>query len=193
MPPKKAAKKSAKHHDDEHHHAKDLRRAYEHLGRVEILRQLLNGSGDDVATLVDLAQREIANGEAKNAADLLRAAEHLGFAGILNRGAGEAEPFLGLAIALRGELGRLAAKAEEHWEAESAHPKVEKIYRDSLMKAGIARDQGAYRQALELARGAEALAHVRTGETKHHPKKKAAQKAPKKLAASSNVRELAAS
>jgi len=189
MPPKKAAKKSAKHHDDQHHHSKDLRRAYEHLGRVEILRQTLSGAGDEIAVLVKLAQEEVANDAPKNAADLLRAAEHLSFAAILNRGAGEAEPFPDLAVAIRGELGRLAAKAEEHWEAESADPKVEKIYRDSLKKAGIARDQGAYRQALELARGAEALAHVKTGETKNHPKKKA----PKKLAASSNVRELAAS
>jgi len=189
MPPKKAAKKSAKHHDEKHHHAKDLRRAYEHLGRVEILRHLLSAPGDEIATLVDLAQREVANGAAKNAADLLRAAEHLGFAAILNRPSGKAEVFGGLMAAIRDEFDRLEEKAEEHWEAESAPPEVEKIYRASLKKAAMAREQGAYRQALELVRGAEALAHVKMGEKKQEPKKKA----PKKIAASSNVRELAAS
>jgi hypothetical protein len=189
MPPKKAAKKSAKHQDDKHHHAKDLRRAYEHLGRVEILRHVLSASGDDIATLVDLAQREVANGAAKNAADLLRAAEHLGFAAILNRPSGKAEVFGGLMSAIRDEFDRLQEKAQDHWEADGADPAVGKIFKDSLKKAAMAREQGAYRQALELVRGAEALAHVKTGDKKHEPKKKA----PKKIAASSNVRELAAS
>jgi len=189
-----APKKAAKHHDEQHHYAKDLRRAFEHLGRVETLRQVLSGSGDDIAVLVKLAQEEIANDAPKNAADLLRASEHLSFAAILDRAAGEAEVSLGLAVAIRGEFGRLVAKAEEHWQADSAHPQVERIYRESLSKAGIARDQGAYRQALELARGAEALAHVKSTETKHHPQKHhPKKKAPKKIAASSNVRELAAS
>lgn len=189
MPPKKAAKKSAKHHDDQRQYAKDLRRAYEHSGRVEILRHILSGSGDEIAALVKLAQEQIADEAPNHAADLLRAAEHLSFAAILNRGVGEGEASLGLATAIQGEFSRLLAKAEERWEPEDAHPKIAKIYRDSLKKALIARDQGAYRQALELARAAEALAHGKAGPAKHHPNKKA----PKKLAAGSNVRELAAS
>jgi len=184
MPPKKAAKKSAKHQDDKHHHAKDLRRAYEHLGRVEILRHVLSGHGDDIAMLVDLAQRQIASGGVKNAADMLRAAEHLGFAAILNRAPGKTEVFGDLMTAVDEEFERLEAKARDHWEAASPDPAMSRIFEDSLKMAVIARDHGAYRQALELVRAAEALAHVKNGKQKP---------GPKRVAASSNVRELAAS
>jgi hypothetical protein len=45
QPPKNAAKKAAKktakktvgHHHDKHHQPNDLRRAYEHMGRVAVL------------------------------------------------------------------------------------------------------------------------------------------------------------
>jgi len=56
MPPpkkavKKAAKKAAGHHHDKHHQAKDLRHAYEHMGRVAVLRQSSQSATDAVAEL----------------------------------------------------------------------------------------------------------------------------------------------
>src|SRR5258708_16482578 len=80
MPPKKAAKKSAKHHDHKHDSAKDLRRAYEHLGRLEILQRTLQPTqAGDVKSLITLAKQELENGHRKDAADLLRPAEHFSF------------------------------------------------------------------------------------------------------------------
>jgi hypothetical protein len=190
MPPKKAAKKAAHDHHKKHDHekkhdpAKDLRRAYEHLGRVEILRHAMGDSSQEVGGLVELAQDEVANGTSKNAADLLRAAEHLGFAAILDRLGPKAAATGALMAAVDEEFCRLAAKAEEHWESEGAHPAIAQIYRDALTRAAQARSQGAHRQALELVRAAEALAHVKPLHGKHPSKR---------VAARSNVRELAAS
>ena len=80
-PPKKAAKKSAAHHHDKPHQTNDLRRAYEHMGRLEVLRKSLEAStADAVGVLAKLAQNEIGAGHNKDAADLLRASEHLSFA-----------------------------------------------------------------------------------------------------------------
>jgi hypothetical protein len=185
MPAKKAAKKAAHDHHKKHDHAKDLRRAYEHLGRVEILQHAMNNSCEEVSKLVNLAQDEVANGTSKNAADLLRAAEHLSFAAVLNHVGQPKAPVVGaLMAAIDEEFERLAAKAEDHWEDDGAHPTVAQIYKDSLLKAAQARHHGACRQALELARAAEALAHVKPSHGKH---------AVKRVAARSNVRELAAS
>ena len=182
MPPKKAAK----HHDDKHHRAKDLRRAFEHLGRVEILRRILNDSSAALASLIHLAQTEVDNGSSKNAADLLRAAEHLAFAFLLNHSTNNTQMAGGLDAAVREEFDRIEEKAEERWSPEEANPEIARLYGEMRQKAKIARKEGAYRQALELIRGAEALAHV----TKPSKPKK---QTPKKLAARSNVRELAAS
>ena len=80
MPPpkkaaKKVAKKAAKHADPKHHEARDLRRAYEHLGRIESLqRAVTSGLQEGVATLVALAQQQLKGGNARNSAELLRAA-----------------------------------------------------------------------------------------------------------------------
>jgi hypothetical protein len=177
MPPKKAAKKAA------NNPTKDLRRAYEHLGRVQTLQALLNDRGGDVATLVKLAKRQSAEGEAKSVADLLRAAEHLSFAALAepNDGAISAE----VEAAVEEEFEHLQAKAEEHWEAEEATPQIAKLYEASLKKAAQAQAKGAHRMAMELVRAAEALAHVKGGGG-------AEKRAPKKLAAGS-LRELAAS
>src|SRR5579875_3019709 len=82
MPPaKKAAKKAARHPEDKS--GKDLRRAFEHTSRVEILQRLLPpGSTDSIATLIACACRELDAGKNDEAADLLRAAEHLSFAAL---------------------------------------------------------------------------------------------------------------
>ena len=166
-PPKKAAKKIAAkhaHHDDA---GKDMRRAYEHLGRVEILHSLLEKAvKKDVADLTMLAEQELALGHMKDAADLLRAAEHLSF-GALNSSEAEKNVDAKLVDAITREFGHKLDKAEEHWSDEhDHHAKLEAIYSTTAQCAQKAFDSGAYRQALELARGAEALAHVKVHEAK---------------------------
>lgn len=161
-PPKKAAKKVAAkhaHHDDA---GKDMRRAYEHLGRVGVLHSLLEkGSTKDIADLTVLAEQELASGNMKDAADLLRAAEHLSF-GALNSSKAEKNVDPKLVDAITKEFGHKRDKAEEHWSDEDEHHgKVEEIYSKISARAQKAFDGGAYRQALEFARGAEALAHVK--------------------------------
>lgn len=160
-PPKKAAKKvAAKHaHDDA---AKDMRRAYEHLGRVSVLHSLLEQSvTGEIADLTRLAEQELASGHMKDAADLLRAAEHLSF-GALNSSKAEKSVDPKLMSAITKEFGHKLEKAGEHWSGEKEHDrKVEAIYTRTAERARKAFDGAAYRQALELARGAEALAHVK--------------------------------
>lgn len=166
MPPKKAAKKAAaKHADPKHHEAKDLRRAYEHLGRVEILQRALQpASGGDVVPLVALAEQELGKGHRKDAADLLRAAEHFSFAALapaeqqLN---GISEELVKIVI---DEVEHLTRRAIEHWDErgeDEPHASLEIHFRRSLQTAKAAIAARKYRQALELARGAEALAHMR--------------------------------
>lgn len=167
MPPKKAAKKSVKHHDPKRHEAKDLRRAYEHLGRVEILQLALRQTHvKHVTTLAALAEQELQSGHIKDAADLLRAAEHLSFAALAGDNAKVAEVSKDLENAIAEEFEHLTLKAEEHWEHdEERHGVVAALYESSLKSSKKALQQGTYRQALELMRAAEALAHVK----KHGP------------------------
>ena len=110
--PKKAAKKTAGHHHDKHHQANDLRRAYEHMGRVAVLRQTSKSSATDaVAELTASAQRAIKDGHSKDAADLLRASEHLSFAVLA--GQGRAPPHAiaqGQVDAARGLISALASE-----------------------------------------------------------------------------------
>ena len=185
MPPaKKAAKKiSGKHADPKHHESKDLRRAYEHLGRVEILQKTSGRTHEDVSTLAGLAQKELKAGHAKDAADLLRAAEHLSFADLGETSStGQAVSSM-LEEAVRSEFAHLIEKADDHWgheDEKNRHPEVKTLYRSSLKAAQKALQQGSYRQALELARGAEALAHVK----KHGPGELTAGKDHPKLATS---------
>ncbi len=160
MPPKKAAKKQVGPHDEKQHHSKDLRRAYEHLGRVQTLQRQLKDGGDDVSVLVGLAQEQSAEGRAKDVADLLRAAEHLGFAELADSKEVVARLSGSVEAALRAQLDHLLKKAEEHWEPKDAHPAIASIYRDTRHRAEQARKGRSYRMALELMRCAEALAHL---------------------------------
>jgi hypothetical protein len=192
MPSKKSAKKSAKRsgnkdeHHDKHHEVKDLRRAYEHLGRVEALQHSLGDLSEEAATSVHLAQQEFASGATRNAAELLRAAEHFCFAALL-KGSGDNRRVAGkLEMAIRDEFERLAGKAEEDWDGEAAHPAIAHLYTESLSSARLAQRAGADCQAMELVRAAEALAHVKAA-------KRPVAKPAKPVAARSNVRELAAS
>jgi hypothetical protein len=159
---KKVAKKAAKHADPKHRESKDLRRAYEHLGRIESLQRMLPETEmADAGALVALAQRQLNEGEAANAADLLRAAEHLSFAALAAGNANQAEVSNGVQQAIAEEFDHLAGKAEEHWSgAASRHAEVASLYKRSLKAAKAAFDRAAYRQALEGMRAAEALSHV---------------------------------
>ena len=163
MPAKKAAKKVAKKASKKaahHHTGHDLRRAYEHLGRIEVLDRALDlGPSRDIKSLAELAQQELAAGNGKSAADLLRAAEHLSFAGLAGKDSARISPDLKAAIA--AEFSHLNDRAARHWsESTSRHAPVSALYPSLLKQAQAAFAAEQYRPALELARAAEALAHI---------------------------------
>jgi hypothetical protein len=166
-PPKKAAKKAAKkgagHPQDEHHQANDLRRAYEHMGRLEVLRKSLKSSmAEAVAELTKLAQREIEGGHNKDAADLLRASEHLSFAVLAGDSPVGGRISAELERSISEHFDELRRRAAEHWEDKERHSStLVKLYQSSHKSAIKAFKDGAYHQALEFARAAEALAHVK--------------------------------
>ncbi len=161
IPAKKAAKKAAKHVHHEDNGTKDIRRAYEHLGRVQILHGSLDKQAiKDIATLTMLAEQQLAGERMKDAADLLRAAEHLSF-GALNSSKAEKRIDPKLEEEIGKEFHHKLEKAEEHWtEKSDHHAAVQDIYTSVTERALKAFQNGAYRRALELARGAEALAHA---------------------------------
>ncbi|MGI4852651.1 MAG: hypothetical protein ACRYF4_01240 [Janthinobacterium lividum] len=161
MPPvKKAAKSAASKHTPQEDAAKDTRRAYEHLGRVEVLHASLDHAATEITQLTELAQQRLNAGHGRDAADLLRAAEHLSF-GALSSPKKDAGIERELLDAITKEFDHKLDKAEEHWSKdEEHHAMVELVYEAVTGRARKAFDAGAYRKALELARGAEALAHV---------------------------------
>jgi hypothetical protein len=171
MPAKKAAKKAAKKVAKKfvhHHPSHDLRRAYEHLGRVDILEGALAGSSYlDVNALANLAQQQLASGHAKNAADLLRAAEHISFAALAPTESAQPSSRVSpeLKDAISAELDRLTRRAEDRWSEypEATRKVIADLYSRTLEHARQAFSQGSYRPALELARAAEALTHVNHG------------------------------
>lgn len=173
MPPpkkaaKKAAKKSAKHPDQKHHaghhEANDLRRAYEHLGRVESLeRTLPGGFGEAVSLLKGMAQAEINAGHAKDAADLLRGAEHLSFAALAGESARDHKLVSPLPEAIAEKFDELNRRADEHWNYQEERPEVLTVLYQSARKGAVkAYKASHFFKALEFARAAEALAHVKS-------------------------------
>jgi hypothetical protein len=168
MPAKKAAKKSAQKNLVHHDAAQELRRAYEYLGRIEILEGALAGSPFvDVTALANLAQQQLASGHTGNAADLLRAAEHISFAALAPR---EADASFSVSaelnVAITAELEQLSRRAEDHWSQTrdtSDRQVIADLYARTLDYSRLAFTRGAYRPALELARAAEALAHITEG------------------------------
>ncbi len=93
----------------------DLRRAYEHLTRIDILEAALAGPAFcDVSTLAALALEELAAGRDRVAADLLRAAEHICFAAQTPNGyaASTMRVFAELRRALDQEFDTLTRRAE---------------------------------------------------------------------------------
>ena len=167
---KKPRHRDKKHDDKKHKESKDLRRAYEHLGRLSALGKTLTArTVAQIKTLTDLAQRSLLAEDPRSAADLLRAAEHLAF-GSLAQTARATRLSDVLESALNLELDHLTEKASEHWKKhESERPaEISDIYEFMRAIAETSRVKGAYRRALEFARGAEALAHVRASEAHAH-------------------------
>lgn len=169
MPAKKAAKKTAKKTAKKlahRHAAHDLRRAYEHLGRVDILEGALAGTHFRfVSALADLAQQRLAQGHERDAADLLRAAEHICFAALAPVDRPTAVPLVSIELraAIADEVNHLLRRSQEHWikaDDEAPHPTIASIYTAAVDQARVAFSSAAYRPALELARAAEALAHI---------------------------------
>lgn len=158
---KKVAKKAAK--SAKHHGAGELRRAYEHLGRLEVLQGGLPGSVvTDINSLTAMARASLQRGDTRNAADLLRACEHLGF-GALASGGRETQIGDDLRDAIDDEYEHLIERAVAHWDEQEEEPGggLMEIYEKTFQAAETAYGKGAFRRALELARGAEALSHVR--------------------------------
>jgi hypothetical protein len=181
MPSKKVAKKAARkaaRKTAHSHPAHPLRRAYEHLGRIEILESALAGSPfREVTALATLAQQQLTAGHAREAAHLLRAAEHLTFAALAPHGptrAADAPISPDLKAAIAAEFEHLIKRArqcreEAHWNTSTARRNVppnassltiSALYARTLEHARSAYAADAYRPALELARAAEAISHI---------------------------------
>jgi hypothetical protein len=160
---KKVAKKAAKHtpeHDAEKRQ-KDTRRAYEHLGRVQVLTPLLIAeSSEKVRTLATLAQSVFRAGSEGNAADLLRAAEHFCFGSLASVLPSDAAVTPKLKEAIKSEYEHLCERAADHASERQMPREIAAIYKEMLATASKAMRSGSFLAALEMARGAEALAHV---------------------------------
>jgi hypothetical protein len=147
----------------------DPLRAYEHFGRIDILEGGLAGSPFvDVNVLANLAQQQLDCGNAENAANLLRAAEHLSFAALAPTDSARLTARIPIELkgAVADELDRLIRRAEELWmesEDNAGRAVIANIFASAIKDARLAFDRGAYRPALQLARAAEALAHVSRG------------------------------
>ena len=175
MPPeKKAAKKAAKKavkkapkkasHHEGHHHAKDLRRAFEHLGRVEIVRQALTTSmAPMVQSLTSLAEERLQAGQTKDAAELLRASEHLAFALLAGSKTGHGTLSAQLEKAVSEHYDELLERAEDHWSDNGESSTLAGVYHSALLGAAKALKAGSHHEALEYMRAAEAIAHVEPG------------------------------
>ena len=156
----KPGKHSGKKDVEKHENGKHLRRAYEHLGRVEALAAAgAAASIQAINTLLEAAQHQIDSGDSHAAADLLRAAEHLGFAALAGAATGSLPAVTSeLEHAIHREFAKRAKKAEEH-EA-SKRSTVGQLARETLKNAHAALGRSSFREALELVRAAEALAEI---------------------------------
>ena len=164
MPGKKAGKNPV---NKVVHPADDLRLAYEHLGRIEILEGALAGSPFvDVTALANLAQQQLGAGRQRNASDLLQAAEHLCFAALAPAHVTDSLVNPELKQAIKLEFERLMRDAELEWRKEEEVTErrvIEDLFSRALDHARRAFTRGAFRPALEFARAAEALSHIHEG------------------------------
>lgn len=170
MAPKKAAKKSpsktatkaAKKSTGPLKRAEDTRRCYEHFGRVKTLLPLVTEDPETVVKTVSLAKEVLGAGNAKEAADALRAAEHLAFGRLAMNADADASLSVALVQSLEEEYRHLLERADEHAAAEELSKPVSALFKGMRKEAVSAFKRKQYRAAAELARGAEALTHVRT-------------------------------
>lgn len=174
---KKAAKKSpGKHHEP--HSGKDLRRAYEHLGRLEALESSLPAAVlAQIATLTEFSRHTLQSGDAHSSAELLRACEHISF-GALAGSSGES-----ISSELRDAIGehyeKLREDAIDAWDkhGEDSAAGIRDAFEWAFSMADTAYGKNSYRRALEMIRAAAALAQVRgdvvpqLAETEKHPKR----------------------
>lgn len=176
MPEKRAAKRAASRAGRRLLPAQvgELQRAYEHLGRIEILEGALTGSAFvDVSALNSLAQQQLMDGFAHNAAGLLHAAEHICFAALAPNRATVTLVSSELKGTLATEFEDLMRRAEERWnEGDPArHTAIQEIFGQVMAQARSAFDRADYRPALELARAAQALSNLGEGMPASLPKK----------------------
>jgi hypothetical protein len=112
--------------------------------------------------LATLAQRAIKEGHSKDAADLLRASEHLSFAVLAGEVSGIVRVSADLKELITKQFDELVRRADERWEKEENHSNtLTEIYESSRKSAIKAFNARNYHPALEFARAAEALAHVK--------------------------------
>jgi hypothetical protein len=167
MPAKKAVHKTANEAAKTLvHPANESRRAYEYLGRIEILEGALAGSPFvDVTALANLAQQQLGAGFSRNAAHLLRCAEHLCFAALAPAHVTDSLVNADLKQAITVEFESMMRRAEEQWQEEENLNRqvIEDLFTRALDQARRAFTRGAFRPALEFARAAEDLSCVCEG------------------------------
>ena len=165
---KKAAKKAPAKHAGKHAAkksahgipARDMRRAYEHLGRIQALAAALSTGTQDAQTLATHAQNAMRANQPKDAAELLRAAEHSLFGTLQDTQPGDESVTAPLLAALTEEVQHLQQRAEDHGACAEAPRALQTIYRSMFRAATAALKTKRYRAAMEFARGAEALTHA---------------------------------
>ena len=164
MPPKKAAKPAAKKAVKKpapnlEKLRRDTLRAYEQLGRVRVLVPLLApDAAETVTVLGDMSHASLRMDAARDAADLLRAAEHYCFATLAIGDSSNSTISTALKQSIEMEYRHLRERADTH--ATQMAPTMHLIYKEMCDLASRALRAGSYRAALEMVRGAEALAHV---------------------------------
>ena len=150
--------KPGKKHGGKHESGKDLRRAFEHLGRVQSLSSIKSSEPGAIPTLLELAQALIDAGNAESAADILRAAEHLAFAGLASTSSSRPKLTPDLEEAIRREFRKRAEKTEDHEPSRASA--LGRLALETLKQAQAAFTAKSFHAALEFARAAEALADI---------------------------------
>ena len=164
MATKKVAKKAAKKAPGKHVHKRgqDLRRCYEHFGRVTALLPLLEDRSDLLIKMVTLGKGVLQAGSPKEAADVFRASEHFAFGTLAAQGPEETSLSSSLIGTLQEEYRDLLERADEHAATGNLSKPVSTLFRTLRGDAVRAYRSKKFRAASELARGAEALAHVQS-------------------------------
>ncbi len=143
----------------------ELRRAFEHLARIDVLEGALAGQAFcDVSTLVALALNELHAGNDHAAAELLTAAEHLCFAAQSPQGYSSStmRVFAELRHALDAEFDTLVRRADV-LRAQSTSPRhgtLSDLCTRTLKLAREAHREQSFGRAIELARAGELLADI---------------------------------